>query len=780
LKLACRLVMILYGVDMDKTGRYGLIFTIAALVLVMAVAFWFRVALPYDTVFDGRWIKLTGIDAYFYMRLVDNLVRNFPLAIDFDPYYIYPGGGYPGDIRFFAFIIAGIVKLFGGASPAQQTVDAIAVWVPAVMGVLIVIPVFFIARALAGRWAGLVAAAAAAVLPGEFLNRTILGFTDHHITELFFTGFFVLFFLLALQHSRRFSYKLLREGRFPPLSRHIPYSFIAGIFMGLYLISWRGSLMFLFLVFVFFIVQFISDHLRGFPTDYLSKVAVTCFLIALLIFVPFSRDKAALLSLAAVMLTPILLNALSTVMVSRGMKPVYYAVAVGVLLGLGLLGVWLILPDFLNYIGYVFNSVFSSKSGITVEGESRPLFFPGDVFSLEVAWTQFGLVLYTGLAGLIVLIYRAVRRGAPELVFTAVWSLLIMVSAFAMVRFSAYLSVCLAVLTGYLAGIVIQAVYAGGGRPVERSGKKKRKAAPPAGVNGSRLALATVAVAVILAMLVPGACLAADQAKNPSHTPSDAWMEALDWLRVSSPEPFGDADYYYDLYSDPRAGKAYVYPDTFYSVVAWCDYGYWLTRAGRRVPVNNPGTEKARAAVFFTAQEVEASSVMTKQWRARYVIVDSRIANPNDKFYALAGLSGKQESDYYELCWQQKEGKYVPLLVFYPEYYRTMVVRLFNFDGKAVTPAFTTVMAWQERQMPDGRKFREIMELKKFRSQAEAEAFIQNQKQGDYSIIGMDPLASPVTLEELAAYSPAYQSKELGSVGSPVQLPAIKIFEISH
>jgi dolichyl-diphosphooligosaccharide--protein glycosyltransferase len=293
---------------MEKTRVPGWLFTVGVLVIALAVAFYFRVVLPYDTVFAGQWIKLTGIDAYYYMRLVDNLVRNFPHLISYDPYFIYPGGGYPGDIRFSAFMMAGIIKLLGGAAPSQQAVDTIAVYIPAVMGTLVVIPVFFIGRALVNRWAGLIASAASAVLPGEFLNRSMLGFTDHHITEVFFTSFFAMFFILALQHSRQFSYELLKQGRFPPLSRHIPYSFIAGIFMGLYLISWRGSLIFIFMVFIYFVIQFISDHLRGLPTDYLSKTAVTCFLIALLIYVPVSRDKATLLSLGAVILAPIMLN----------------------------------------------------------------------------------------------------------------------------------------------------------------------------------------------------------------------------------------------------------------------------------------------------------------------------------------------------------------------------------------------------------------------------------------------------------------------------------------
>jgi len=258
-------------------------------------------------------------------------------------------------------------------------------------------------------------------------------------------------------------------------------------------------------------------------------------------------------------------------------------------------------------------------------------------------------------------------------------------------------------------------------------------------------------------------------------------MEALDWLGENSPEPFGDADYYYALYSDPGAGKAFAWPDTVYSVITWCDYGYWLTRQGRRVPMSTPGGgRKVPSAKYFTSQNLKTSARLVERWRARYVIVDNRIASPNDKFYALAGLVGKQEGDYYELCWRQSEGKYNPLLVFYPGYYRTMVVRLYNFDGKAVAPSSTMVMAWQERQLPDGQKFKEITELRQFRSYAEAESYIEGQAQGNYSVIGTDPLASPVPLEALAGYKIVYQSKETGGVGSSTRLPAIKIFEISR
>ena len=46
--------------------------------LFFSVALYLRVVLPYDQVFVGDWIKFTGNDAYYHMRIVDNLVHNFP------------------------------------------------------------------------------------------------------------------------------------------------------------------------------------------------------------------------------------------------------------------------------------------------------------------------------------------------------------------------------------------------------------------------------------------------------------------------------------------------------------------------------------------------------------------------------------------------------------------------------------------------------------------------------------------------------------------------------
>ena len=78
--------------------------------LFSAVALILRVWLPYDKIMTGEWIKFSGADAYYHMRLVDNLVHNFPHLTAFDPYLIFPGGGGVGGIRFFDWLLSGKSK----------------------------------------------------------------------------------------------------------------------------------------------------------------------------------------------------------------------------------------------------------------------------------------------------------------------------------------------------------------------------------------------------------------------------------------------------------------------------------------------------------------------------------------------------------------------------------------------------------------------------------------------------------------------------------------------
>jgi dolichyl-diphosphooligosaccharide--protein glycosyltransferase len=264
--------------------------------LFFGVALYLRVALPYDQVFVGDWIKFTGVDAYFFMRIVDNLVHNFPHLISFDPYIRYLWGGGPGSTTFFDYLLATIIWLVGLGSPSQHTVDVIGVYFPAVLGALTVIPVYFIGKALFSRWAGVIAAGLIAVFPGEFLGRSTLGFTDYHVAEVLFTTVTMLFLILAVKAGRdnEMTFGRLWHRQWATVTKPFIYSLLAGVFLGIYFLTWAGALLFVFIIFAYLVIQFIIDHLKSRSTDYLCFVSTITFIVALLMFVLTSQGTMSL------------------------------------------------------------------------------------------------------------------------------------------------------------------------------------------------------------------------------------------------------------------------------------------------------------------------------------------------------------------------------------------------------------------------------------------------------------------------------------------------------
>ena len=61
------------------------------LLIIFGIALYIRIIPAYDHIFVGNWIKFAGNDAWYHMRIVDNLVHNFPEMNWADPYLLYGG-----------------------------------------------------------------------------------------------------------------------------------------------------------------------------------------------------------------------------------------------------------------------------------------------------------------------------------------------------------------------------------------------------------------------------------------------------------------------------------------------------------------------------------------------------------------------------------------------------------------------------------------------------------------------------------------------------------------
>ncbi|RJQ40921.1 MAG: oligosaccharyl transferase, archaeosortase A system-associated [Dehalococcoidia bacterium] len=752
------------------------------LAVFFGVALFFRIAIPYDQVFRGDTIKFTTADAYHYMRLVDSLAHNFPSIIPFDPYLSYPQVFDLGSQNLFVFLLSGIAWLIGLGSPTQHTVDIIGAYFPAIMGALTVFPVFFIGKALFNRWAGVIAAGLIAVYPGEFMGRTALGFADRDGLQVLFTALTMLFLILAIKSARQrqLSFSHLRNRDWAVITGPLAYSLLAGIFLGLYLLTWTGAFLFLIVIFVYFIIQYIVSHLRQENNDYLGFTGTIIFLIALVMFLPASRNELFLGPLLVALLIPPVLSGISRMMVKKRMKPAYYLL---VLVGFGIAGLIIfqvVNPSLLKSIlGYLVRNFVQPAQELTT-AENAPILFPFGEFSLELIWLQFTTSVFLSLISLGVLTYLTIKKREAEKTLLLVWSLILLVFTLAMRRFAVFLAVNVALLTGYLSWLALryaipkQKAVAPSNAEKKMKGKRvKSSSVQKTGASaGKKLVRPGLALAVIFfVVFFPNIGYAINDAGQAYFASSDAWGESLSWLRDNSPEPFGNPDFYYEYYKMP-----FEYPRTAYAVLSWWDYGYEIIRTGHRLPNTNPGGgARGEAGRFFTSQDETFAGEIADLLNSRYVIVDDKMVT--GMFHAMATYAGSSYAEFFDYYYVRQNNAVVRVVAYYPEYYRSLAVRLYAFDGARVVPKSTFVISYRHETFQDGSRYKVIENTESFSSYEDAAAYIQRQPSGNYRIVGNDPFISPVPLEALEDYRLIYSAKSDPFQSEAGTIPRVKIFE---
>jgi len=783
------------------------VITVIALLVIAGISLYIRIALPYDHVFVHGAVWFRGTDAWYHMRHIENLVYNFPHVNSFDPYMLYPGGGGGPGRPFFDWLVAGIILLISHGSPNPQIIDAVGAYAPAILGTLTIIPVYFIGKELFNRWVGVLSAALIAILPGEFLNRSLLGFTDHHVAESLFSTVAILFLILAIKRARerQITFTQLLHRDWPTITRPLIYTLLAGIFLGIYLLSWAGALLFVFIIFVWLVVQFIIDHLRGKSTDYLCIIGTLSFFIAFLMLLPI-LGKGGLsgingASLIIAIVVPVVLSALSYFMVRKALKPVYYLPALLGLAAISLAVFHAANPSLLSSMLSKFGIFTPAGASLTIL-EVHPILLPYGHFSLQIAWLNFATSFFIYFISLGLLIYASSKEETADKTLFLVWSIVMLVAVLGQRRFSYYTAINAALLAGYFSWRILD--FAGlkelFARPkqvvkayVETKKAKKRKRAE---VRAREKALRehrtartkVIAAGVLIFFLVFFPCvglpgikpytrvcglsvkLTQPLASEPSLI-DQGWYNSLEWLRDNSPEPFSAPDFYYELYETP-----FHYPESAYGIMSWWDYGYWIMRISHRIPNSNPSQgNAARVARFFTAQDEETANQIADEMSSKYVIIDYQM--PSTKFYAMPEWAGGSVDEFYETYYQPTQGgKLEPVALFYPAYYRSMVVRLYKFDGKAVTPEETIVISYQEKVSREGVRYKEITGSKAFPSYDEAEAYILSQEAGNYRIVGTNPFATPVPLEELQHYKLLHQSDATATVDGK-RVPSVKVFQ---
>ncbi|GAF71258.1 unnamed protein product, partial [marine sediment metagenome] len=150
------------------------------------------------------------------------------------------------------------------------------------------------------------------------------------------------------------------------------------------------------------------------------------------------------------------------------------------------------------------------------------------------------------------------------------------------------------------------------------------------------------------------------------------------------------------------------------------------------------------------------------------------------KFHAVAKWAGSSPEEFFDVYYLSQEGKLMPIQLYYPEYYRSLSTRLYNFDGKAVTPDTSVVISYQERLDSKGEVVKEITSAESFPSYEAAEAFISRQESTNYRIVSSHPFVSPVPLGAVEHYNLIHSSSSGPLLPEVGFIPEVKIFEYTE
>jgi asparagine N-glycosylation enzyme membrane subunit Stt3 len=201
----------------------------AVLILSIGLAILFRVVLPFGNVFNDG-VQLNTPDGYLMVRYADC----WPDIPKYD-YFLDYFEGSRVTITVWPTVIAIVARLTGLTNMESAAV------LPPLLFLLTLIPVYVIGRTLFNKWTAVGAVAIFCLLPGDLLNRTMLGAADYHAWEIFLAANVMSLVILAI-----YNYK--------DVVHCVAYSVSAVVLWLVYWASWPGALWLVFVLGIAFAV----------------------------------------------------------------------------------------------------------------------------------------------------------------------------------------------------------------------------------------------------------------------------------------------------------------------------------------------------------------------------------------------------------------------------------------------------------------------------------------------------------------------------------------------
>ncbi|MDI9609950.1 MAG: oligosaccharyl transferase, archaeosortase A system-associated [Archaeoglobales archaeon] len=658
------------------------------LLIPVLLAFKIRILNPWDSVFTFT-VLLSENDPWYYYRLIENCIHNFPSRIWFDPMTQYPFGTYTHFGPFLVYLSAFIAMLIGATS--GEALRSVLVFIPAIGGILTIFAVFFLARVAFNDRIAMISAFMISIIPGQFLHRSMLSFNDHHIWEVFWMCLALGFFIL------------ISKGEWNRKS--LLCAIFGGVSFGMYILSWAaGFTLGLLLISVLFLALVFKIKI----SENTFRLTFVYFLFAILVYLPFSFNAPS----SPVWYSPMQLSMLAFYAISTlflwqfdlKFSKIEKIVKIGketalILLAIvGLILVSYIFPE-LSYTVGTITGYLQPKGGALTIGEVHPFFTQGGDLTLFPAYYHFGMTFFFAIPAIILVAFQIYKNKELKNLTIFIWAIALFIALCGQNRFAYYFAAVSAVYAGLTLDLIFEKLHFYRVFGQEKTKKKGKM----------NLSYFRVALAVIMGILAiyPTYSMADMQSKGAGVI-NKQWFDTMVWLGNNTPDN-GYEEYYYQLYAPGELGEKYDYPFETYGVISWWDYGHWILVIGKRMAVANPFQQGIGnfydnipgAAPFFVTSNESYAEWVADQLNVRYVVSDIEMAT--GKFYAMATWAeGDLElayTKYYDgylyltpqgmlgigYPYQIPPNSFVPLRVPTEAYYNSMEAKLHMLDGSGLS-----------------------------------------------------------------------------------------------
>jgi dolichyl-diphosphooligosaccharide--protein glycosyltransferase len=583
---------------------------------------------------QGGNVLFVGFDEFYHMRRILYTVAHFPNTLWFDSYIDYPHGYNNTWPPLFDQLLAAVSLAFGQHS--QHGIELVSATVPAFIGSIAIVAVYYMVKEIFDRKAAIMSAFMTALAP-YYVQKSMLGETDHHSLEVLLLIFAIMFLVLALSKKER---------------RHL-FAVAAGVSMAGLAYTWIGSSAYFGMILIYALVQMTLDLKNGVSSEETVTTLLTALGVTLAFTLPFWNTpwlSPSFFGTLAIIVAIIASFAIARLVGNRKIHWAAFPIAVAAL------GPAFVL--FLNSLG-LFAKVNSLTSGGIEElfgggmigkiSEAEPLFTRPEIFFSSSILSNLGWNLVLSVIGLALLIsylwhsWQDTEKRESKLLFLvfAVYTLIITVGQ---IRFLYLSSITM--------GILITILFF----------RVEDYASEKAAGLGQLPRLSFIALLFIL-LVLPTTFEAIGITDVTPQIAGD-WYNTLNWLDENS----NTTSWYDNPDKTPE-----------YSVLSWWDYGNWiLYQAKRPVVSNNFQTGIEDASKFYLSEDEKTATDILDARRTKYVITDYDMLY--GKLPAIALWANKDPSEYQS---SQDLGNYLAVVPT-KKLYQTTLALLHFIDGSSL------------------------------------------------------------------------------------------------